>query len=74
MYPMFKDGEPYTFKRKSVWWYGSIYELCFDETPVRILSMSRETVEDMVFLLNTAWNDGCRTGHMREELKKEQKS
>ena len=57
------ENEPYTFRRKSVGWFGRTYEISFEETPIRsITGADYEYVEEMVDLLNTAWNLGYHSG------------
>lgn len=58
--------EPYTFRRTSVNWFGRTYEISFEETPIRtITGADREYVEELVSLLNTAWNVGYSSGANR---------
>ncbi len=57
------ENEPYTFRRTGVSWFGRTYEVSFEETPIRSITGSDyEYVQEMVDLLNTAWNIGYHSG------------
>ncbi len=51
---------PYSYKlTKYNWVVGKIYELRYDNCSVRkLFGYSKEEVEDLVFLLNVAFNEG----------------
>lgn len=57
--------EPYKYKYKrcksSLWFWNSFFEIIFEDTVIRIVH-DHETAENVVCLLNAAWNLGYAQG------------
>lgn len=46
------------------WFMLPAWQLCFEETPVKIFSASKQQADDFAALLNTAWNLGYASGYI----------
>ena len=72
--PNFFQEKPYTLKVPKRFLFLSKVYVLFEDTPVRVLNMSRKDAEDIVFLLNTAWALGASSGYILGECEKEKNS
>lgn len=53
------DLKPYSYRRKYKWLFAlSVWEILYDDTPIRIFQCDRGSIADTVLLLNAAYQEG----------------
>jgi hypothetical protein len=67
--------KPYTIKRDGVWRWGWLftspaYWIMFEDTKIR-QAFRRDEAEDLVMLLNAAWQLGAGTGYIQGQFSKQ---
>jgi len=54
------EEKPYSYRRvRGILFWNGFYEIMYDECPIRIVN-TRAQAEDMITLLNAAFNEGFR--------------